>query len=78
MGLPFFPLKGPAALTIGPFDLFGVTGAEFDSLFGLATLWLVVLLLGWACVALDTAFRDLSNLDSNAATLAAIGLGSLV
>ena len=77
IGLPFFPLKGPAALTAGPFDLLGVTGAELDSLLEPVVLEVLFLPLGWAWVALETAFKHLSNLDSNAATLAAMGLESL-
>ena len=75
MGLPFFPLKGPAAEDVGPLYFVGVAGAEFDSRCCPTCLDKSGLLTGaWA--AFETAFRHLSNLDSIAATLAMIGLGS--
>lgn len=51
-------------------------GAELDSLFMVFALEESIL-LGGAWAALDTALRHLSSLDSIAATLAAMGLGSL-
>ena len=76
MGFPFLPLKGPAEETIGPLAFVGVVGAELDSLFTFFDLEESTLFAGaWA--ALDTAFKHLSSFDSIAATLAAMGLGSL-
>ena len=75
MGLPFFPLKGLAAEGVGPLFFVGVAGAEFDWRCCPTGLVESDLLTG-ACAAFETAFRHLSNLDSIAATLATIGLGS--
>ena len=76
MGFPFLPLKGPAEETIGPLVFVGVVGAELDSLFKFFDLEESTLFAG-ACAAFDTAFKHLSNFDSIAAMLAAMGLGSL-
>ena len=74
IGFIFFPLKGPAA-EVGPLYSVGVTGAKLDLQCCPPCLDDSVLLEGaWA--ALETALRHLSNLDSIAATLAAIGLRS--
>ena len=54
----------------------GVVGAKLDSLFKFFDLEESTLFAG-ACAAFDTAFKHLSNFDSIAATLAAMGLGSL-
>ena len=59
----------------GPLYLVGVAGTELVSLHCPTCLEDSVLLTG-ACTAFDTAFRHLSNLDSMAATLATVGLGS--